>query len=196
MDQREALAQQFITHRHADLGTERARQGFGGPGQIGRPHIVGRRVDQVTPQGQAGGDRPDPHRVGPGRQLQHGRSTGRRLVAGELVAASGPGQRCCLGKRGLHRIQPIRPRRQGQGQRADIRHHVVAKHHHRTRHAAIGAGPEAPLASIAAKARLGQPGPALGRLVRQPAGGIGGVQKADGHGAVGGRIDKRQDGHG
>ena len=119
VDGREILLQQCVAHGLVHLGAEVAGQRAGGGGQGFRPHVVGRRVDQVAHQANGGDAGQGGVAVQPSRRDQHPGAGG--VVGGvavEAVLGQAPAQRGVpRGRAGGVVGQPVAAGRQLVGQR-------------------------------------------------------------------------------
>ena len=118
VDHREILLEQIVALDHRDLGLVRRGQGPHRLLQFVRPHVAGRRVDQIARQENAIGDVADARRIGAGRQREAQPLAGLLAIAGKDIAAERQrdGREFRLG-RGRGEI-PV-AFRQGSRQRAD-----------------------------------------------------------------------------
>ena len=115
VDGREIGLEQRVTYRLPELRAMLFGERPGGIGQLFRPHVFGRRVDQVACGGNGFGQRQATLGFRAGFQHELGRRPAARLVAVELVAAQRPRQGGLFGRH-LHALfrQGVAAFRQGQ----------------------------------------------------------------------------------
>ncbi len=97
MDQRIVLLEQGVTGDDGELRAVLLREIAGGVRELFRAHVVGRRVDEVAAEENAGGDARDLFAVDAGGNDEPSGAGLALLVAGELIGAENPGQRAVGG---------------------------------------------------------------------------------------------------
>jgi hypothetical protein len=178
------LLEELIAQDDRDPGLVCACQPPGSLGQLGRPHVAGRRVDQVAHQ--AGGRRraADPGAVRTLGPDQGGEAPLVLLIAAEGIAAERPTERhfhSALRRQG--RVDPVDAFRQGRGQAgAGPGPFARVESGQDTLKRAVRPGQQAVAAGIGGEA--GIPGPSRdgGGLSLEPAVEFSGGQRRDRHG--------------
>ena len=143
MDHREILLEKIVAPGHGHFGLVHRGQGPRGILQFVRPHVAGRRVDQVARQEDTIGDAANTSSIDTGRQREAQRLARLLAVAGEDIAAERhcDGRKFRLGRSG--RKVPV-AFRQGPRQRTDgERALAVAGAEQRSGERAVLAGDEA-----------------------------------------------------
>ena len=104
VDRRIVLGEQRVADDDAAARARTPRHLLHRRRQLGRAHILGRRVDEIAREADPVGNRLDPRAVGRLRPDQPGEAAVARLVAGEGVGAERPAEREPRG--GLRRAAP------------------------------------------------------------------------------------------
>src|SRR5262245_66210566 len=105
MDERKILLEQVVTYDRGEARAVARRERARGLLELGRPHVVGGRVDQVARQKDALGDASQVFAVHIRGQLEPGHGLVRLSVAGEAISAERERESCkswigkpCLGR--------------------------------------------------------------------------------------------------